>query len=108
MKLNNKKYRLFSTLRIIVALLVILSSVLDLIGSYTNETIQTIAQSDKMGYGGLNNFRTHMFECSLAALGYIGLVLLHMKKLHGKFMAGLIILIDAVILCFYITSLFEM
>lgn len=74
MDINNRGYYIFNIVRISIAIFVLLVVINDFVCSFTDVTIQTIAISDKMGYGSLRAFRFHLFWISLQAVVYIFLV----------------------------------
>lgn len=96
-----------NTVRLSLAVLVIIASLNDFVSSFFDRTIQLIANSDKMGYNGLANFRASAMTDALYAALYIILVLLHMKLWRGKLITTVIALIDVSIIVLYILNMFE-
>lgn len=94
-----------NVIRLCIASFVIFGSLSDYFNSYTDETIQAIAMCDKMGYCGIDRFRTHMLTTFIIAVIYMLFVILHMIKYKGKRFGIFISIVDFVILIDYFYTL---
>lgn len=101
-----KKRNKLNIIRISIASIVIICSINDYVCSFINENIQIIATCDKLGYGDLSVFRTHMIISSIGSCIYILLVLLHMTRYRGELFRICLSIIDCIILCIYFKNLF--
>ena len=106
MAIKFRKIQKINIVRIIIALFVILGSLSDYVNSYTDDTIQKIATCDKMGYGGLYEYRLHMITDVIQATIYILLVFLihHHKNKQSEL---LLAIIDGIILFRHLCNVFE-
>lgn len=93
--------------RLSIAVLVIIASLNDFVGSFYDHTIQMVANSDNMGYDGLADFRISAMTDALLAGLYIIIVLLHMKLWRGKFVTIALALLDLFIIVLYVLNMFE-
>lgn len=107
MDINNRGYYIFNIVRISIAIFVLLVVINDFVCSFTDVTIQTIAISDKMGYGSLRAFRFHSLWISLQAVVYMFLVVLHITRWGKKHIVALIASIDFLILFSYLFRMFN-
>ena len=75
---------------------------------YYDETIVSIAQCDKMGYGGLISFRLAKVSSLVLSVLYLGLVLMHVYEWKGKRCSYMIAAIDCIVIIIWLYNMFEL
>ena len=97
-----------NVIRIIIAGVIIYGSISDFVCSYYDETIVSIAQCDKMGYGGLISFRLAKVSSLVLSVLYLGLVLMYVYEWKGKRCSYMIAAIDCIVITIWLYNMFEL